>query len=81
MKITRNAETYKTVIEITDLDLHESRSGDALYLLCKLVEAIQNHGNLPVYDGTRCELDSVHFAEAENFGWPGNMPDKWFLVG
>lgn len=81
MKFTYNPKTCMNVIEIPDLDLFEAKSGDALFLLYKLVEAIQNHGNLPVYDGTRCELETVFFADAEQFGWPENMPDRWLMIG
>lgn len=81
MKITRELETYTTVIEITDLDLIDTGEGDAIDILLKLAEAISLHGNLPVYDGYRNKVESVGKIEREFYesDEEGDPPTRFCL--
>ena len=79
MNFSYRPETFTHIIEITDLDLREMKKGDALDILIKLAKKISEHGNLPMYESDRSNIENIAVRERE-FYEEDYMPEKWFYT-
>lgn len=80
MKTTYNQKMYLHQIEISDLDLMNAKPNHAVHLFFELRKAIAKYGDLPVKDGTWCELSEVVLRERQADEEDTRLPPKWLVI-